>query len=504
MRPICTFVYRDILSGGCENLIKKLSSVLLKEYQIHVKCIYETIKHEEKKQLFELGVELNQTRWDKIEGYCNGLEGNNIHWFVTFEWNDFLKLFLCRNDNKWTVIYGVHPKSFVGFKETNDLRISNKREFYRVMKSLIEYHHVLVMDEIIKRQTQHDIGTLEEMKILSLPIDITRSWNQIESQIEKRYNAKIILTAARAEFPFKGYLIGLIEWFSCLNREDIKLVIVTYGSEIDTIKNILSNISLERRNRIDLIEGLRYEELIEVMNKAYLYIGMGTSILDAASIGVPSIPIEPDTYELRSNLRFDQTPTNICATDIYKYTDFSDCVDNVLDLTLSEYQIISNKSYQVVCEKYNKQTITEGLIDYFKLSMKDLESISLDIRVWEGLIEKQRILTEKKLDNFIKKLCNRKLAIYGAGIGGRDIFYLLNAMDTRLFCFFDEKYAAKTQLYDVPVKSPDDILDSSEMAVIVSLKRYDERIINFLESKNYIYDEDYILLFCEKGVRSYV
>lgn len=102
---------------------------------------------------------------------------------------------------------------------------------------------------------------------------------------------KIIFSACRMVFPFKEYVLSLIDDFEILANiySDIELVLVGDGENYQQLIDRINKLEDWVKNKIYLLGNLEYNEMMEKMQKAYVFVGHGTTLLDAASLGVPSI-----------------------------------------------------------------------------------------------------------------------------------------------------------------------------------------------------------------------
>lgn len=102
---------------------------------------------------------------------------------------------------------------------------------------------------------------------------------------------RTILSVARAAFPFKGYLLGLVDSFPIVHERypDIKLRIVSFGPDIGRLKDAIAHCPEPTRSAIELVGQSSTEQIREMLGEAWLYVGMGTTVLDAADVGVPAI-----------------------------------------------------------------------------------------------------------------------------------------------------------------------------------------------------------------------
>lgn len=136
-----------------------------------------------------------------------------------------------------------------------------------------------------------------------------------KEKAEERYERKEfhILTIARMEFPFKGYVIGLIGLFEqlCHQYPGLHLDIVGDGSNGQQLMNRINHLEEDVRRRVHWHGSVPYQDLSPYFEKAKLYIGMGTTVLDAANHGVVSLPVGSYTYRCRGYGFLYEDPMNL-------------------------------------------------------------------------------------------------------------------------------------------------------------------------------------------------
>lgn len=221
------------------------------------------------------------------------------------------------------ILYVVHPFSL--FAANNKKKYINvvKKTLMRIMyskpiKRYLQNGNIVFMDEQCfeynNKFYKYSKGNIDQY-ILRLPIDttvITNEW--LENKAKRRKEAVELLTVARASFPFKGYMKGLIELYSSLKDSyQINLTIVSDRDDFETLEKWVNRENSSSIKKIRLIHGLKYDDLVELYRKCHIYIGMGTTILEAADKGAISIPISAYTYECNGTLLFSEAPQLLVA-----------------------------------------------------------------------------------------------------------------------------------------------------------------------------------------------
>lgn len=201
--------------------------------------------------------------------------------------------------------------------------------------------------------------------------------------VNKRINNKCknILTVTRFEFPFKGYVIGLIKDFKILSEKypDLSLSIIGYGNGIDKVKETIKENNLEKK--INLIGKTDYKELQKFYKDAYIYIGMGTTLLDAANNCTPGIIIA--SYQYGTNIIGEWYKHSSIVGGISKN---NKCLENNLNNLIEKIISYSSEDYMKLCfETHNE------FEKYYSIDINMNKLISIEDK-------KQYILNDKLID----------------------------------------------------------------------------------------------------------
>lgn len=245
------------------------------------------------------------------------IELNQIETVITYDVKSFIKLFI--NRRKYKIIniylYVVHPKTL-----TKGTMLSRKVGksliklltvfFYKkLIIALYNNNYLFFMDEdCIKNTEKYFNYTFRNIsnKLIRLPIII----NPQEDVDYRKGEICRILTISRFDFPFKGYILGLIKDFEYLcSKYNCELTIIGDGKDKQKLLNEISKLDSSVAHKINLLENIEYEELNKYFDNSDLYIGMGTSILDAVNNSKPSLVVNYFTYSNISTGFFHNNPT---------------------------------------------------------------------------------------------------------------------------------------------------------------------------------------------------
>ena len=158
----------------------------------------------------------------------------------------------------------------------------------------------------------------------------------------------VILSIGRFDFPFKAYVFGVVDYFHKMQKEhkDVRLKIIGYGPGEQLLADVISNFPLTTTKNIEIIGKIAYHKLPLYFKEANVFIGVGTSLLDAANYGIPSIIGVPYQYKSLSNGFFHEHPTVLGEVDQKGIS--------TLDADLKKLMIIGNEEYEEACALTHK------------------------------------------------------------------------------------------------------------------------------------------------------
>lgn len=237
---------------------------------------------------------------------------------------------------------------------------------------------LLFLDEIAACNTMqsYHIKLQGALPVLRLPLFIAE---YPRPTVINKWDSKHfeILAITRLDFPFKGYILGLVDAFSSIAAQysHVKLTLIGYGNGENTLQKKIESQPQAVQSRITWLRGVEYSKLSEHFDNAHVFVGMGTSALDAAQRGVPSIvPIQNQTAcSVLGTL--DKTPFNLSVSpeDQRSYgvpnnlvspdqKDVQNYLESILKLTEQEYNQLSMNCYKVIEQHYNIDIILPQLL----------------------------------------------------------------------------------------------------------------------------------------------
>ena len=193
--------------------------------------------------------------------------------------------------------------------------------------------------------------------------DVTEA--SILERADNRRKLKIV-SIARAEFPFKGYLIGLLDLLETFKADyEIKVSIVSYGNGVQRLENHIKEKNFPENIEVKLYGRTEYTKLKEMFSDCTVYIGMGTSVLDAAQYGIPCIVIKPWTMRIIGRDFFSYKHPQV---GFYGKGDESDVLAQILavmDMTNDEYFSLGKQTRRTVLDLYDNTSNAWKIMDAF-------------------------------------------------------------------------------------------------------------------------------------------
>ena len=241
----------------------------------------------------------------------------------------------------------------------------------KILLHITKSNSVVFMDEQIEKTLINAHRELPEFKhkIIRLGYEIGNEVS--EKYLCERYNNKkrYICAVARFDFPFKIYILGLIEVFAkiCKQYPELRLLLIGKGDFIANVKETINALNKETAEKITLIEGLPYDELILHMKNAFLNVGMGTTILDFANQSVPSIiSLANEEKDISYGLWSDNWNVigGFLHDDLASLKPISECIRDVMGMSREEYVQLCKRHRLLLVKHYSMEHIMKHLFTH--------------------------------------------------------------------------------------------------------------------------------------------
>ncbi len=245
--------------------------------------------------------------------------------------------------------------------------------------------------------------------VVPVGVEIDSTYD-VKNTSDKRVGKFTILTVGRFDFPFKGYVVGLIRDFAelCRKYNNIELVIVGYGKGQAMVDEAVTTVDKKYRDKIILKGKIDYHNLLGMYKSASVFVGMGTTLLEAAKVGTISIVASGGQYGNYSSGYFDEADTlSFLITGRYsKYTDvkkhmkyhFKDLIEDVYQMNEETFIEKGRRTY----DAYEKTYSMNYVMPYFMERSNGRPSVQTNLqKVISNFYDwRQNIIIELK---FIKR-----------------------------------------------------------------------------------------------------
>ncbi len=361
------FVYTLDFAGGAETLLLRMCKWLKSN---KLECEIWSYGQNNKELIEELrtnNVTITYFGWNdkkKIEKMIEKESENTIYIYFVFE--DFMMMEWINGKIKGSsmnnILYVIHLNQLLKVRSVKSEFIKKKLKAYykKIVVKLVDDNRVFFMDYscVEKFMEYYEISDDMKQKVSIIPLPIIIDEGQ-KPDIEKiEYD---ILAASRTEFPFKGYLLGLVDDFRILKSKypEIKMLIISDGPDKNDLKKKIENGS---KDGISWIPFVPYEKYSEYVKKGKLFIGMGTSVLDAVNACRPALMVLPFSTECRAVDYFDSDPLEIASNTAEK--DSIQMIENVMCMDDAAYAIWCVKSKETLKQYYDIDNIMPQIIRY--------------------------------------------------------------------------------------------------------------------------------------------
>lgn len=355
------FNYPNIVCGGIHTLLLRLCSEL-KNRGIQTEILYRNIFEQGKTDYLNSNIDIYQYSKELPSHYFK----NQIHSIITFEFGTYVETvaFIKKIKSRSKVfLYSVHPYTFDYYFKDPGLKIGLIKSFFSpsfcrcIAKGIVNGYMFFMDEENLEHSIVENNVLLDEneydSKIVRLIFPCTNKEGKENKTIQ-------LLSVSRADFPFKGYLKGLIEIFSKLKERynNLSLTIISSGNDLDKLEEWIK----ESNSKISLVKNVSYSDLFEFYKKSNIYIGMGTTVLEAASESNIVIPVSPYTYECKSDGLFSDNPKWL-LTEIDSGNSIENMLKNLIEMPSTRFKDLSNDSLNKLQELYSSEVVINSLIN---------------------------------------------------------------------------------------------------------------------------------------------
>lgn len=194
---------------------------------------------------------------------------------------------------------------------------------------------------------------------LTIPIDVGE-FEEERAKSRFETHPRTVVSVLRTDFPLKGYVFGLIEDMGRLWDEghDLKLLLIASGDGLQKIKDALNKAG--HPENTELVEGCGYGELKTYIDGCFLNVGHGTSILDASSLGVPSLVAADMTCSDKTGGAYRDTKRITLHEGTANLTLY-ECIKEIEAYDKSAYLELAKSEYDITREKFSMDSFCKNL-----------------------------------------------------------------------------------------------------------------------------------------------
>ena len=376
------FVVGSLTIGGIETYITRLSFLLKKEYNLYILNLSSKVDLALENQLLQNVVIINFKEISIFKQFskCN-LSAINHSLSI-----DFKKLNKLVNSidiihcvDSETNIVGVEISKYYDSKLTTssyhpmEYVWDNNFYFRKIQKNIIKNiytSNIYYMNEAVKEATLNSLMITDKTNnIIPLGVNIDKYY-----QCKPDFKSNKIISVGRLTH-FKTYNELMIKNIDRINKQYNKnFEYHIYGDGV--LKDRLRALAKKQTSKIVFHGTVNYDRLPEIFSDAFVFIGVGTSIIESSAAGLPTVI---GTGDFKKELVYGL----FCEYDNYLVgEECSDCtlsslVDIFGDLckmSKEDYYSLSNK-HKSRAAGFNIKNIIKILISFFENSSNDDMSI---------------------------------------------------------------------------------------------------------------------------------
>lgn len=260
--------------------------------------------------------------------------------------------------------YIIHEDDYCRNKtqKTNSVVLQGVlRGVYRRILQRMEKKHAIVYmtEEYLKNiHANFDLPYDANLPIIRLGMEV-KPYDEVRVARRAALQPFTAITMTRFDFPAKGYVLGLVDEFAQILKLEPSARLVIIGTGPDE-KKILDKIRFNGMEQaVQMVGQVDYNALPAFFDKAHVFIGITTGVLDASNEGLPSIVATINMEECLCSGFLYEHPTNL-GYDGNKpvYT----LLEQVLRMDTIRYEEAAQKNYRAFCDTYDIKQSARQLI----------------------------------------------------------------------------------------------------------------------------------------------
>ena len=258
-------------------------------------------------------------------------------------------------------------------------------------KPLVSYFEKIILNEIVSKNGFYFIDYMGKKEIenrinisisdsfyLPIPVIIPLIKNTITYNTEK---ITISYIGRSVDWKINPFIKIIKDSQKLTSKYKFEYTVVC--DNIIKFKKYMSNKSIIHNNiNINYYENVSHKELNSILTNSNLHISMGTSALDGAKLGVPTILIDASFEDFPTNYQYrwiyETKQLNLGEIITSKTTNYSGCHNfrEILDMLENNFDTISIKCKNYVIENYSVENIVNKILNYRKTAILDFTYIN--------------------------------------------------------------------------------------------------------------------------------
>ncbi|MFT3676139.1 MAG: glycosyltransferase family 4 protein [Chitinophagaceae bacterium] len=266
--------------------------------------------------------------------------------------------------SKAAIVFGIyHPRAYVTLTYLG--RTPDTRMMKHFLKSL-PASNLTFMNNAVREAVSGYFGIdFSKSRIIPIPISVPDQYRQRESVD----HYKIVSIGRLVEF--KDYINPVIGVIKKLREKGSLLEYHVYGGG-PLLQQIQRNVAdLEAGDYVHIHGELPYSQFTKVVEDAHLFIGMGTAILEASALGIPSLLAIESNGSKTYGWFFDQQGYEVgevkAGETAHEYDRF---IEGSLKENVNEYAANCIKSWQKA-RSFSIESIVDEYIHFLESADKD-------------------------------------------------------------------------------------------------------------------------------------
>lgn len=220
------------------------------------------------------------------------------------------------------------------------------------------YNNILFMNEAVRKSNEKVLNK-EFLKCNIWPLPLS-----IPIYKKHEFKTKKIISVGNLK-NFKTYNLTMLDVVAALIKKGYIISHHIYG-EGSLRKEMEDKIKLMHLEEyVELHGQISYSEFQSTVQDGFVFVGVGTAVLEAASFGIPAICAVAFSDEAIAYGFVDNLPKNIVGEPIegYKYYEIINLIEFLLTSSEVEYELVSKAGYSYVEKNYGCDNLMRKFVD---------------------------------------------------------------------------------------------------------------------------------------------